>query len=172
MLGGTVTNGGVNFPGLFHAWGRQVIAGIGWELVTRRVVEAGGTLPNFAGTAVPHWQHHVRVNSFLYAALCDEAVVDAGVDTLMHTMLARVVPDSEANGWLVTLCTKCGLTSRRTAILIDATGDANVTALAGFRSTLPIERSPRQLRPARASHLYGHRSSRRRDGRAQRVDWS
>ena len=28
MLGGTVTNGGVNYPGLFFAWQRQVIAGI------------------------------------------------------------------------------------------------------------------------------------------------
>src|SRR5688500_6385841 len=33
QLGGTTTTGGVDFPGLFHAWGRQVIAGIGWELV-------------------------------------------------------------------------------------------------------------------------------------------
>ena len=48
MLGGTTTTGGVNFPGLFHAWGRQVIAGIGWELVTRCVTETGGTLPDFA----------------------------------------------------------------------------------------------------------------------------
>jgi pyruvate/2-oxoglutarate dehydrogenase complex dihydrolipoamide dehydrogenase (E3) component len=30
MLGGTTTVGGVNFPGLFHAWGRQIVAGIGW----------------------------------------------------------------------------------------------------------------------------------------------
>ncbi len=48
MLGGTTTTGGVNFPGLFHAWGRQIIAGIGWDLVTRCVAETGGTLPDFA----------------------------------------------------------------------------------------------------------------------------
>ena len=29
ILGGTTVSAGVNFPGLFHAWGRQVIAGIG-----------------------------------------------------------------------------------------------------------------------------------------------
>jgi NADPH-dependent 2,4-dienoyl-CoA reductase/sulfur reductase-like enzyme len=29
QLGGTTTTGGVAYPGLFHAWGRQVIAGIG-----------------------------------------------------------------------------------------------------------------------------------------------
>ena len=37
QLGGTMTTGGVNFPGLFHAWGKQIIAGIGWELVTKTV---------------------------------------------------------------------------------------------------------------------------------------
>ena len=31
QLGGTMTTGGVAFPGLFDAWGKQIIAGIGWE---------------------------------------------------------------------------------------------------------------------------------------------
>ena len=57
MLGGTTTTGGVNFPGLFHAWGRQVIAGIGWELVARCVTETGGTLPDFADFTC-RWPHH------------------------------------------------------------------------------------------------------------------
>src|SRR5690606_32553233 len=48
MLGGTTTLNGVNFPGLFHAWGRQVVAGIGWELVTAAVREAGDRLPDFS----------------------------------------------------------------------------------------------------------------------------
>ncbi len=33
QLGGTITTGGVIFPGLFHAWGRRIIGGPGWELV-------------------------------------------------------------------------------------------------------------------------------------------
>ena len=37
QLGGTTTTGGVCFPGLFHAWGKQVISGIGWELVAKSV---------------------------------------------------------------------------------------------------------------------------------------
>lgn len=35
MLGGTTTSAGINVPGLFRVWGRQLIAGIGWELVSR-----------------------------------------------------------------------------------------------------------------------------------------
>lgn len=29
QLGGTMTTGGVCFPGLFYAWGKQIVGGIG-----------------------------------------------------------------------------------------------------------------------------------------------
>ena len=45
QLGGTMTVGGVAFPGLFHAWGKQVIGGIGWDLVRQTVELDGGRLP-------------------------------------------------------------------------------------------------------------------------------
>jgi flavin-dependent dehydrogenase len=32
--GGTMTSGGISFPGLFYAWKKQIISGIGWELVS------------------------------------------------------------------------------------------------------------------------------------------
>jgi hypothetical protein len=57
QLGGTLTLGGVAFPGLFHAWGRQIIAGIGWELVTEAVALDDGALPDFSTPAPRHWQH-------------------------------------------------------------------------------------------------------------------
>jgi len=145
MLGGTTTIGGVNFPGLFHAWGRQVIAGIGWELVTRCVAETGGTLPDFADYQRPHWQLQIRVNRFVYAALCDEAVVDAGVDILFHTMLAGVKPQAEGDGWQVALCTKNGPIEQAAAVVIDTTGDANAAALAGFPMHIPDENQPATL---------------------------
>ncbi|MFW6457288.1 MAG: FAD-dependent oxidoreductase [Planctomycetota bacterium] len=40
MLGGTMTVGGVNAPAHFFAWGQQVIAGIGWELLCKTYAEA------------------------------------------------------------------------------------------------------------------------------------
>ena len=145
MLGGTTTMGGVNFPGLFHAWGRQVIAGIGWELVTRCVAETGGTLPDFANYQRPHWQLQIRVNRFVYAALCDEAVVDAGVNILFHTLLARIKPQAEGHGWQVTLCTKNGPIEQIAAVVIDTTGDANAATLAGFPMHIPDENQPATL---------------------------
>src|SRR5690554_2571927 len=47
-LGGTITTGGVSFPGIFHAWGRQVIDGIGWELVKETVTMENKPLPDFS----------------------------------------------------------------------------------------------------------------------------
>ena len=72
QLGGTTTTGGVAYPGLFHAWGRQVIAGIGWELVLKAVQLDTGSLPNFAQPRQRHSEHQVRVNGPLYAAIHDE----------------------------------------------------------------------------------------------------
>ncbi|MDT8390715.1 MAG: FAD-dependent oxidoreductase [Lentisphaeria bacterium] len=146
MLGGTTINGGVNFPGLFHAWGHQVIAGIGWELVTRAVDEIGGTLPDFTDFDRSHHSRlQVRVNAFVYAALCDEAVVDAGVTPLFHTMPAIIQPAKGGTGWTVTLCAKDGLIKHTTRVLIDATGDANAVSLAGFDLNIPEETQPATL---------------------------
>jgi len=138
MLGGTTTVGGVNFPGLFHAWGRQVIAGIGWEWVTRSVGEAGGTLPDFtAWSGQRHWRQQVRVNVPVHAAVADRLVLEAGAELLLHTL--PVALESRDDGWAVTLGGKEGLTHRHARMLVDATGDANLVGLAG----LPCRRNAR-----------------------------
>jgi len=140
MLGGTTTTGGVNFPGLFHAWGKQVIAGIGWELVTRAVAEADGALPDFTDYSGHHSRLQIRVNPFIYAALCDEAATKAGVEILFHTMAAGLAP-----GWRVTLCTKTGLQEVTGTVVVDATGDANAVTLAGFPLNISEELQPATL---------------------------
>jgi hypothetical protein len=45
QLGGTITTGGVAFPGLFHAWGNRY-PGNGWEWLRKRKV-GDGQLPIF-----------------------------------------------------------------------------------------------------------------------------
>lgn len=140
MLGGTLTVGGVNFPALFFAWGRQVISGIGWELVTATLAETGGELPDFGDVEAPHWMHHIPIDKAIFAALADEAVLDAGVEMLLHAMVAGVAWNSD--GWEVTLCTKGGLCSVRCSVLVDCTGDANAVALAGFPADQPHECQP------------------------------
>ena len=68
QLGGTTTTGGVCFPGLFHAWGKQVIGGIGWELVAKSVEVDGRKLQDFhQGSSFPRslscryqWRSSIR----------------------------------------------------------------------------------------------------------------
>ena len=40
-LGGTMTAAEVNFPGLFFAWGKQIIGGPCWESIERTVALGG-----------------------------------------------------------------------------------------------------------------------------------
>lgn len=140
ILGGTMTAGGVDFPGLFHAWGRQVIAGIGWNLVVRAVEEAGRTLPDFSNFRRPHPNLHVRIDAPIIAALMDDAATASGVDLLLHTMPAGLTwTEGQTHPWLLNLCMKEGLSSVQAKTLVDCTGDANLIQQAGFN----VERNER-----------------------------
>ncbi|HDP34161.1 MAG TPA: FAD-dependent oxidoreductase [Candidatus Hydrogenedentes bacterium] len=130
MPGGTTTIAAVNFPGLFHAWGRQIIAGIGWELVSRTVETCGDRLPDFSSPPKRHWQHQVRVNRAVYAAMACEALQQAKVRALFHAMPAQV--EEREDSVHVMFCTKSGLETVSGKMLIDATGDANAVGLAGY----------------------------------------
>ena len=140
ILGGTTTVGSVNYPGLFHAWGRQVIAGIGWELVERTVAEAGGELPNFSDYDMPHPGHHVAVDRFLYTSLVEQAYLDAGGFLQLHAMPAEL--NRTDRGWQIGVCTKSGLSQVRASVLVDCTGDADAAAMAGFEREQNQELQP------------------------------
>ncbi len=129
MPGGTTTLNRVAVPGIFHAWGRQVIAGIGWEHVLRTLQETDQPVPDFSDIHAAHWKHQVRVDPTVFAALIDESIQSAGVLVRYHTMVAKV--DRRDDGWLVTLCGKEGLHTVAARWLIDTTGDANLAGLAG-----------------------------------------
>lgn len=143
MLGGTVTVGGINAPAHFFAWGQQVIAGIGWELMVRTLEETGAPIPTGEYTLDTSGPPHLTMDLYVFAALCDEAVLGAGVDLLLHTMPAIV--NYREGGWSVTLCTKTGLREVRARVLVDATGDANVVALGGFEVVRPDVVQPASL---------------------------
>ncbi len=130
LPGGTMTSGGVNFPGLFHAWGHQVIAGIGWELVKKCVDAENGSLPDSSDYEQPHWRLQIKINGPLYACLMDEALETAGVDTCYHAMTAAVKEQHDMV--TVSLCLREGLRDFTASILIDASGDAEAIELAGY----------------------------------------
>lgn len=142
QLGGTMTVGGVAFPGLFHAWGKQVIGGIGWDLVRQTVELDGGRLPDFATPAPPgrHWVHQVLINPFLYAVLAEEACRLAGVEVCYYEFPLAAQPGQ--NGWRVEVVgpgTRRQVTCRQ---LIDCTGGADVVGMLGLERLREDETQP------------------------------
>jgi hypothetical protein len=144
QLGGTMTTGGVAFPGLFCAWGRQIIAGIGWELVKAAVELQGDRLPDFSQSVWPALKQHPRfqvpLSSGLYAALAEEACVKAGVALRYYEFPLGARPAPE--GWLVELAGKGTRAEVRCRQLIDCTGNASVVGLAGLPRQRDKETQP------------------------------
>lgn len=140
QLGGTTTTGGVAFPGLFDAWGKQVIAGIGWEIVKESVEMDGGTIPDFSKVPQRHWHNQVFTNQFLYALLAEEKCTEAGVEIAYYEFPEKVTETD--NGWTVD-CIGFGTRRRVTCKqIIDCTGGAEVVGMLGFPRMREEERQP------------------------------
>jgi hypothetical protein len=143
QLGGTTTTGGVSFPGLFDAWGKQIIAGIGWELVRRSVELDGGPLPDFSKVPRRHWQNQVYVNQFVYALIAEEACVQAGVKIAYYESPRSVAKTT--GGWTVESVgpgmrrrVKCGQ-------IVDCTGGAALVGMLGLPRLRGDETQPGSL---------------------------
>jgi glycine/D-amino acid oxidase-like deaminating enzyme len=131
QLGGTTTTGGVSFPGIFHAWGKQVIAGIGWELVQECVAMNDDTMPDFSA---PHGRHHPRhqvyINGPLYTLLTEEKCLEAGVDIRFYETPVSI--GFRNDKWIVETVGKGTHTQIACSQIIDCTGNAFATSMAGF----------------------------------------
>jgi len=143
QLGGTITTGGVSFPGLFDAWGKQVIAGIGWELVKQAVELDGGKFPDFSKIPGRHWQNQLRVNPFVYALLAEEACLNAGVTLAYYE--SPVSAKKTTEGWEVE-CVGPG-TQRQVKCrqIIDCTGGASVVGILNLPRLREKETQPGSL---------------------------
>jgi len=140
MLGGTMTKGGVAFPGLFDAWGKQIIAGIGWELVKESVELDGGTLPDFSKVPQRHWMNQVKVNQYLYPLLAEEKCEQADVQIAYYEFPQTVT--RTADGWQVDCA---GFGTRRRVLckqIIDCTGGAEVVGMLGLPRLREDETQP------------------------------
>ncbi|MHB8901700.1 MAG: FAD-dependent oxidoreductase [Thermoguttaceae bacterium] len=130
QLGGTTTTGGVNYPGLFHAWGRQVIAGLGWQLVEKTVELDGGTMPDFSRFDLPHSALQVRINGQLYAALAEEACLKAGASLAYYQFPLSI--EATPRGWTVDVVGSGVRHPLACKQLIDCTGGADVVGMLGL----------------------------------------
>lgn len=150
ILGGTMTNGGVCFPGLFFAWGKQIIAGIGWEAVCR-AADAGKTaLAPIVYDCHRHWEQQIRLNPFAYAQTLDVLCQETEMKILFHTALTDAKEETDG---VTLLCAGLeGAIHIHAKIVIDASGDATLTRVLGY----PVEKSA-ELQPSTLfAHLTGY----------------
>ncbi len=130
LLGGTMTAAKVNYPGLFFAWGKQIVGGPCLETL----LKAGAPMPPSQYPTKEHWKGQIRVNEFDYLCALEETLEQSGVEILYHTMPSSI---SEKDDCVkVVLTVKEGLIEVSSKILIDASGDANAVTLAGY----PVEK--------------------------------
>ena len=149
-LGGTMTTGGVNFPGLFFAWGKQIIDGPCWEAIKRTVALGGAVLPAFQYKPERHWHEQIVLNSFVYRSVLFQMCRECGVEILANAMLSFVEENDHGATLLITA--KEGVHQINTKVVIDATGDANAVALAGYAT---VKSNPQQ--PATPqNHISGY----------------
>ncbi len=144
QLGGTTTTAGVSFPGIFHAWGKQVIGGIGWELVQECVAMNDDQLPDFN---IPHGRNHpkhqVWINGPLYTLLAEDKCLEAGVELRFYETPHRI--KFKKDRWIVETVGKGTHTQITCKQLIDCTGNALVTSMAGFDVLREAETQPGTL---------------------------
>jgi glycine/D-amino acid oxidase-like deaminating enzyme len=143
QLGGTTTTGGVAFPGIFHAWGKQIIRGIGWELVEECVKLNGDDLPDFSIPLDHHWQYQVAVNAPLYTLLAEERCLEAGVDIRYYETPTQV--EFKKGLWSVETVGKGCSRHITCKQIIDCTGNALITSMAGFDVLRETETQPGSL---------------------------
>ena len=82
-----------------------------------------------------HVKNAIKINPLIFSAIADEALLNAKVNIAYHTMPATL--DWNGSSWDVGLCTKDGLVQVRASVIIDCTGDANATKIAGYQVLSP-----------------------------------
>ncbi|MGH2382859.1 MAG: FAD-dependent oxidoreductase [Candidatus Limnocylindria bacterium] len=105
---------------------RRVVGGLGWEVVERLTADGiAFERPNTygAGTGVTYDQEALKV-------LWEELAADAGVELLLHTWMTGVRVEERRMG-AVRLWNKGGERWVKADVVVDASGDADVSAMAG-----------------------------------------
>jgi hypothetical protein len=130
QLGGTMTTGGVSAPAYFFSPERQIIAGIGWELVQKTKALDGTPMPDFSEPNPRRPSYHVELNPAVYTLVAEEACLEAGVNLHYHEILTGIEPTRD--GWQVKTVGKGLRRTIHAKEVIDCTGDADVVGLLGL----------------------------------------
>jgi len=143
QLGGTMTNGGVNFPGYFHAWGELQVAGIGWELVRETKELSGEQLPPVRNREARRPGNYIPINAGIYGALAEEKAVQAGVTLHYHEVVTTA--ERVSDSWQVHTVGKNTRRIIHAREIVDCTGDADVVGMLGLEREMADVRQPGTL---------------------------
>ncbi len=152
-LGGTMTAGGVNYPGLFFAWGRQIIAGPCWEAVERTAALGGAVIPPISYRPERHWHEQILLDRFTFTWVLQDLCREAGVRVYTDTMLSAAEETPEGAALLLT--DRDGLRRLHAKVLVDATGDAALARMLGY----PLVKSPVQQPATLQNTITGYDAS-------------
>jgi len=123
-LGGTWTLGMQTHATFFHDGEKMIVGGIAREIVERLVAEGETEDPEAKLRSHPgaFW---VCFNHEMMKCVLDDMVVEAGADTLLHTLCVGAIVEEGCVKGIVTE-SKSGRRAIRAEVVIDCTGDADV----------------------------------------------
>ena len=126
--GGMLTGGGVGPMMTFHAGDKQVVCGLTNELVERLV--ARGKSPGHIFDTTTYTYTVTPFDAEAMKVEMERMLLEAGVSLLYHAMLSDVYTDG-ANITRLTFTVKGGTVDAEAKLFIDATGDADLSYMAG-----------------------------------------
>lgn len=150
ILGGTMTAAGVNFPGLFFAWGKKIIDGPCWEAIQRTIDLGGAVMPEITFKPERHWYEQITLNKFIYISVLFQMCEESGVQLICNAMISAVKENDKNIDILITEKTGMSVITAKKAI--DATGDANLVQMAGY----DVEKSAVQQPATLQNHISGY----------------
>ena len=131
-LGGTIINGGVDYPGLFFAWGKRIIGGPCWEVIKECESLGGAVIPeiSYCQKDGEHWKEQIKLNQFIYSYVIGKHLKQSGASVLLNTMICG----AEQNSEFVNLYAACqeGLALIKAKKVVDCTANADIAAFLGY----------------------------------------
>ena len=149
-LGGTITAGGVNYPGLFFAWGKQIIGGPCWEAIERTAALGGAKIPEIRYKPAHHWEEQILLDKLVYTKVLYDMCREAGVSVMTNAMLSAASEGEDGISLLVT--DKAGLLTMDAKVAVDASGDASLAAMLSYETMQSEVCQPATL----DNHLVGY----------------
>ena len=144
QMGGTISNGLVTYLTYFRVGSRQIVGGIGWELVQEAMELSNSEMPDWEVKPPTRPSYGVVVKPAVFAMLAEEKALAAGAQLLYSEFPMAI--EREKGRWRV----ECvGHSVARTIYareIIDCTGDASAVRLAGGECERESECQPGTLR--------------------------